>query len=46
MDLESCGVVRFDLKSLYKHQTRMAKTKSVYKFFIIDPRGLQFKTNS
>ena len=40
MGWESFGVVRFDLGSLLKGQTRIAKHKSAYNSLIIGPRGL------
>ena len=40
MGWESFGVVRFDLGPLVQGQTRIAKLKSAYNGFIIDPRGL------
>ena len=39
-----CG--RFDLRPLVQGQTRIAKLKSAYNSLIIDPRGLQYDTNS
>ena len=46
MGWESSGVVGFDLGPLLQGQTRIAKVKSAYNSLIIDPRGLQCKTNS
>ena len=46
MSWECFGVVRFDLGPLLQGQTRIAKLKSAYNLLIIDPRGLQYKTNS
>ena len=46
MGWESFGVFRFDLGPLLQGQTRIAKLKSAYNSLIIDPRGLQCKTNS
>ena len=46
MDWESSGVVGFDLGPLLQGQTRIAKVKSVYNSLIIDPRSLQYETNS
>ena len=40
MDLESFGVVGFDLGPLLQGQTRKAKLKSAYHSLIIGPRGL------
>ena len=40
------GVVGFDLVPLLQGQRRIAKLKSAYNSLIIDPRGLQCKTNS
>ena len=37
---------QFDLGSLLQGQTRIAKLKSAYNSLIIDPRGLQYETNS
>ena len=37
---ESSDVVRFDLGPLLQGQMRIAKLKSAYNSFIIDPRGL------
>ena len=37
---ESSGVVGFDLGSLLKGQTTIAKLKSAYSSLIIGPRGL------
>ena len=46
MGWESCGVVGFDLGPLVQGQMRIAKLKSAYNLLIIDPRGLQYETNS
>ena len=46
MGWESSGVVGFDLGPLLQGQTRIAKLKSAYNSLIIDPRGLQYETNS
>ena len=46
MGWESSGVVGFDLGPLLQGQTRIAKVKSAYNSLIIDPRSLQYKTNS
>ena len=46
MGWESFGVVGLDLGPLLQGQMRIAKLKSAYKALIIDPRGLQCKTNS
>ena len=46
MGLESSGVDGFDLGPLLDGQTRIAKLKSAYNLLIIDPRGLQYETNS
>ena len=43
---KSFGVVGFYLGPLLQGQMRMAKLKSAYNLFIIDPRGLQCETNS
>ena len=40
MGWESFGVVRFDLGLLLQGQMKIAKLKSAYNLFIIDPRGL------
>ena len=45
MGWESSGVVGFDLGPL-QGQTRIAKVKSAYNSLIIDPRNLQYETNS
>ena len=37
---------RFDLRLLLQGQTRIAKLKSAYNSLIVDPRGLQYDTNS
>ena len=46
MGWESFGVVGFDLGPLLQGQTRIAKLKSANNLLIIDPRGLQYETNS
>ena len=46
MSWESFGVVGFDLGPHLQGQTRIAKLKSAYNLFVIDPRGLQCETNS
>ena len=46
MSWESFGVVGFDRGPLLQGQTRIAKLKSTYNLLIIDPRGLQYETNS
>ena len=46
MGWESSGVVGFDLGPLLQGQARIAKLKSAYNSLIIDPRGLQYDTNS
>ena len=46
MDWESFDVLRFDLGPLLQGQTRIAELKSAYSLLIIDPRDLQYKTNS
>ena len=43
---ESSGVDVFDLGPLLHGKMRIAKLKSAYNLLIIDPRGLQYKTNS
>ena len=40
MGWESFDVVRFDLGSFLRGQTRIAKIKSAYKSLIMGPRGL------
>ena len=45
MGWESSGLVEFDLGSLLKGQTSVAKLKSAYNSLIIGPRGLGCKTN-
>ena len=45
MDLDSFGVVGFDLGPLLQGQTRIAKLKSAYNLLIIGPRGLGWKNN-
>ena len=46
MGRESFGVVEFDLGPLLQGQMRIAKLKSACNLLIIDPRCLQYKTNS
>ena len=46
MGWESSGVVGFDLGPLLQGQTSIAKVKSAYNALIIDPRSLQYETNS
>ena len=46
MGWESSGVVGFDLGPLLQGQTRIAKVKSAYNSLTIDPRSLQYETNS
>ena len=46
MGWESFGVVRFDLGPVFQGQTSIATLKSAYNSLIIDPRGLQYETNS
>ena len=46
MGWESSGVVGFDIGPLLQGQTRIAKVKSAYNSLIIDPRSLQYETNS
>ena len=46
MGWKSFGVVRFELGPLLQGQMMIAKLKSAYNLFVIDPRGLQCKTNS
>ena len=46
MGWESSGVVGFDLGPLLQGQTSIAKVKSAYNSLIIDPRSLQYETNS
>ena len=46
MGWESSGMVGFDLGALLQGQTRIAKVKSAYNSLIIDPRSLQYETNS
>ena len=46
MGWESSGVVQFDLGPLLQGQTRIAKVKSAYNSLIINPRSLQYETNS
>ena len=43
---ESSGLVGFDLLPLLQGQMRIAKLKSAYNSLIIDPRCLQYDTNS
>ena len=45
MGCESSDVVRFDLGPLLQGKTRIANLKSAYSSLIVDPRGLQCKTN-
>ena len=45
MGWESFGVVRFDLGSLLRGQTKIAKLKSAYNPLIIGPRGLGCQSN-
>ena len=45
MGWESFDVVRFNLGPRLQGQMRTAKLKSAYNLPIIDPRGLQCKTN-
>ena len=46
MGWESFDVLRFDLGPHLQGQTRIAKLKSAYNYWlIIGPRGLQCKTN-
>ena len=46
MGWESSDAIIFDLEPLVQGQTRTAKLKSADNSLIIDPRGLQCKTNS
>ena len=46
MGWESSGVVGFHLGPLLRGETRIAKVKSAYNSLIIDPRSLQYETNS
>ena len=46
MGWESSGVVGFDLGPLLQGQMRTAKVKSAYNSLIVDPRSLQYETNS
>ena len=46
MGWESSGVDGIDLGPLLQGQTRIAKVKSAYNSLIIDPRSLQYETNS
>ena len=46
MGWESSHVVGIDLGPLLQGQTRTAKVKSAYISLIIDPRSLQYETNS
>ena len=46
MGWESFGVVGFDFGPLLQGQTRIAKVKSAYNSLLIDPRSLQYETNS
>ena len=45
MGWEAFDVVRFDFGPLFQGQTRIAKLKSAYNSFSIDPRGLSCETN-
>ena len=45
MDSESFDLVRFDLGTVLQGQTRIAKSKSAHKLFILVARGLQCDTN-
>ena len=45
MGWEFFDVVRFDLGLLLQGQTSTAKLESAYNLLIVDPRGLQCKTN-
>ena len=44
MDLESSGVVIFDLGPLLQGHMWITKLKSAYNLLIIGPRGLQCET--
>ena len=46
MGWDSFVVVGFDLRPLVQGQTIIAKLKSAYSSLIIDPRSLQYDTNS
>ena len=46
MGWESFGVVGFELGPLLQDQTRIAKLKTAYNSLIVDPRDLQYETNS
>ena len=46
MGWESSGVDGFDLGPFLQGQMGIAKVKSAYNSLIIDPRGLQYTTNS
>ena len=46
MGWESSGVDGIDLGPLLQGHTRIAKVKSAYNPLIIDPRSLQYETNS
>ena len=46
MGWESFCVVGFDLGPLLQGQTRIAKVKSAYNSLIVDPRSLQYESNS
>ena len=46
MGWESSDVDGFDLGPLLQGQTRIAKLKSAYNSLIIDPKGLEYETNS
>ena len=43
MDWESCGVVGFDLGTLFQGQTRIAKLKSAFNLLIIEKCCLSSK---
>ena len=45
MELESSGVIGFDLGPLLQGQTRIAQVKRAYNSLIIGPRDLQCETN-
>ena len=46
MSQESFGVVRLNLGPRLQGQTMIAKLKSAYNSLIIDPKVLQYETNS
>ena len=46
MGCKSFNVFSFDLGFLLEGQARIAKVKNAYNSLIIDPRGLQYETNS